>query len=263
MRVFVAAALLSLLSVPVQAQTLWSRPYEPNQIAVEALMPDADDASGLSGATFITATASLSENIELLTELPLARYQPSNGGGSSSALGNPFVGLGLSSTRLPLLLQVGARIPAAPSNPAARIGNAADIGRTRAFNADEVVLSGLANGRYEISRQSTLRVRSGLAYASRPPAADTLNGRERDWYLHYDAQLWREGNRLITGLTFTGRSLLTSPGTSAHHLSLSMLANWERVQPGLLVGTSLNDLVQEGSFTPFAGLTLSVSYGRF
>ena len=262
MRVFLATVLLSLLSMPAQAQTLWSRPYEPNQIAVEALVPDADDASGLSGATFITATASLSENVELLTELPLARYQPSEGSGSSSALGNPFVGLGLSSTRLPFLFQVGARIPAAPSNSAAGIGNAADIGRTRAFNADEVVLSGLANGRYEISRQSTLRIRSGLAYASRAPAADTLS-RERDWYLHYDAQLWREGNRLITGLSFTGRSLLTSPGTSAHHLSLSMMANWDRVQPGLLVGTSLNDLVQEGSFTPFAGLTLSVSYGRF
>jgi hypothetical protein len=263
MRLFVAtAALLCLLSPPAQAQTLWSRPYEPNQIALEAIAPDADDASLMSGATFLTATASLNENIELLTELPLARFQPSSGGGSSTAVGNPFLGLGLSSTRLPLLLQVGARVPAAPANPATRIGNAADFGRTRAFNEDEFVLSGLANGRYEISRQSTLRLRSGLAYTSRP-AADTPDSRDRDWSLHYDAQIWREGDLLITGLSFTGRSLLTSPGTSEHHLSLSLMGNWNYVQPGLLAGTSLNDLVQDGRFSPHAGLTLSISYGRF
>jgi hypothetical protein len=40
------------------------------------------------------------------------------------------------------------------------------------------------------------------------------------------------------------------------------MGNWNLVQPGLLAGTSLNDLFRRGTWTPIVGLTLSVSYGR-
>jgi hypothetical protein len=264
MRAVLLTLLLGLCPLLADAQTLWSRPYEPNQVTVEALVPDAADGAGLpTGATFVTATASITENIELSTELPIAHYRPaSGGGGSATALGNPFVGLGFSSTRVPLLFQLGARIPNAPSNAATPIGSGTDVGRSPAFVPDEFSLTGLLNGRREIGQQSTARARVGLGYASRPsplPAGD----RRRDWRMHYDLQFWQERGWLLTGLTLTGRALLTSPGTTQHHATLSVMGDWTRVQPGLLVGTSLNDLVQDGTFVPFGGLTLSVSYGRF
>ena len=79
MRTLLSALLLGLLVFPASGQTIWSRPYEPNQIAVEAIVPDADDASVLSGATFLTGTVSLSDNVELAAELPVARYSPTRG----------------------------------------------------------------------------------------------------------------------------------------------------------------------------------------
>jgi len=263
MRPFVAALLLSALCLPAHGQTLWSRPYQPNQIAVETIVPDTDGASFFSGATFITGTASLSENIELQAELPIARFQPSGNGVSASTIGNPYVGIGLSSTATPVLLEVGVRIPAASSNRAAGIGAATDIGRTSAFVPDEFGLSALLNGRYELGRQSTIRLRSGFAYGSRPSANSSSDSRRTRWQMHYEAQLWRESNPLLTGISLLGRHRLDSPGTSEHLLSLSVMADWPHLQPGVFAGTSLNDLFQEGTFSPVVGLTLSISYGRF
>lgn len=263
MRVLFLALLMGGMSVlPSSAQTLWSRPYEPNQLSIEAIVPNAaDDAAPLSGATFITSTLSLTDNVELTAELPMARYKPSeNGARATTAIGNPFVGLGLSSTTVPFLLQIGTRIPAAPSNSAIPIGADADVGRTPAFRPDEFAVSALLNTRFELSRFTTLRFRSGIEFGTRPTPNNS--SRIQTWRMPYEAQLWREGDSFITGLTFAGRALLSSPGTTQHHAALSIMRNWNLVQPGLLVGTSLNDLFRDGEFVPFAGLTLSISYGR-
>lgn len=262
MRIFTAVFLFfGLLAVPADGQTIWSRPYEPNQIVVEAVVPDPpDDASLLSGATFLTGTVSLSDNIELAAELPVARYgSTADGIASSSALGNPYLGFGFSSASFPLLVQVGARLPLAPTNAAARLGTTTDMGRTSAFHPEELVLSTLLNGRLRIGRNSTFRVRTGIEYGSRPGAG---SGTDRDWRMLYEGQFWRQGDRLITGFSVTGRAALSKPRGTQHHAALSVMANWRRVQPGLVVGTALNDLFREGDVAPFVGLTLSVSYLR-
>jgi hypothetical protein len=255
--------LFSLVSLPASAQTLWSRPYEPNQFAVEAIVPDAaEDGDPGTGATFITGTVSLSDNIELAAELPISHFRARSGTRTTTAIGNPFVGVGLSSTTVPFFLQLGLRIPNAPSNRATPIGDAADVGRTSAFQPDAFALSTLVNGRLELGRYSTLRVRTGLEYGSQPSQSPMTQNRVQSWRLHYDGQLWREGDRFITGLTFAGQALLSRPGTTRHHAVMSVMANWNIVQPGLLVGTSLNELFRQGNLSPFAGITLSVSYGR-
>lgn len=263
MRVLLLALTLSLFSAPVAGQSIWTKPYEPNQVAVETIIPDAaPDESALSGATFVSATASLSENVELGAELPVAQYRPSSGA-STSALGNPFVGLGMSSTNVPVLVQVGLRIPVAPANRATSFGMASDIGRTTAFQPEAVSFSTLFNGRRDLGRTASLRVRTGIEFSSRPPQTSGAETRIQSWRLYYDAQLWRDGDRVLTGLSFTGRALLNSPGLTSHNVALSFMGNWNRIQPGLLVGTSVNDLFLRGELTPFVGLTLSISYGRF
>lgn len=254
---------LVLLAGPAHGQTIWSRPYDPNQVAVETIVPDPpDDASVLSGATFLTGTYSLNDNLELAAELPVARYGAGTQGVSSSAaVGNPYVGIGFSSTMIPLLVQIGGRIPAAPANAASQIGTLADPGRTDAFQPDGFVLSGLLNGRLSLARRTTLRLRTGLGYASYPSANAASSNRTRRWRMYYDAQLWRESDRLLTGLSLTGRSRLSTQD-SQNHIALSVMGNWTRVQPGVVTGTSLNALFQDGTFAPFVGVTLSIRYLR-
>lgn len=264
MRTFLLVFLLGGLLAPAQAQTIWSRPYEPNQIALEAVVPELpnDDASGRSGATFLTVTRSLSETVELVAELPLARY--ATGSTSTSAVGNPYVGLGLSSTSTPVLLELGARIPAAPSNPALVAGRHADLGRTAAFRDEAFSGSALLNTRLVVGRRTTLRLRAGLTYAS--VHVDSTGGNESNWRLPYSAQLWREGEQFMTGISLVGRPNLSNSapdvGRSTHHAVFSFMVDWSRVQPGLLVGAGLDPLVNDGELEFVGGVTLSISYLR-
>lgn len=261
--VFLLATLLGGLCTTAQAQTIWSRPYEPNQIALEAFVPEFpdDDASALSGATFLTVTRSYNENIELAAELPVARY--ATDATSATAVGNPYVGIGFASTTRPILLELGARIPAVPSNQARRAGRRADLGRTAAFRDETFSGTALLNGRFSLGRRTSLRLRGGLTYAS--AEADSANGNEDRWRLPYSAQLWREGNRFVTGLSIAGRPILTDSafeGRSTHRVVFSLMLNQERVQPGLLVGTGLDPLFNDGRLVLVGGLTLSISYAR-
>jgi len=266
MRGFCLSLLLLLvasgLSAPTHAQTIWSRPYQPNQIVLETIVPEIPgaDASIASGAAFLTATRSLNENVELAAEVPFARY--ATDATSATAVGNPYVGIGLSSTSRPLLLELGVRIPAVPTNAARRAGSRADLGRTAAFRDEAISTSALLNGRVPLGRHASLRLRSGLTFASADqPGAD---GRERHWRLPYSAQLWWSGQRFMSGLSVEGRPLLNGsvPDQTTHHAVLSLMFDGARVQPGLLAGTGLDPLFEDGRFVVVAGLTLSVSYGQ-
>jgi hypothetical protein len=228
----------------------------------QALVAGRHADPGRSGATFLTVTRSLSENIELMAELPVARYAVDNS--SAAAVGTPYVGVGLSSTSAPVLLELGARIPAVPSNQALVAGRHADLGRTAAFRDEAFSGSALLNGRFEVGRRTTLRLRVGLTYASVP--VDTTNSNEDDWRLPYSAQLWRDGEQWMTGLSIVGRPALADSapdvGRSTHRAIFSLMLDGDRVQPGLLVGTGLDPLVNDGELVPVGGVTLSISYKR-
>ena len=259
---FLSIVAANLFAAPAQAQTIWSRPYQPNQIALEAVVPELpeDDASVATGAAFLTATRSLNDNVELAAELPVARY--ANDATSATAVGNPYVGVGLSNSSRPFLLELGVRIPAVPDNEAPRAGQHADFGRTAAFRDEYVSTSALLNGRVPLGRYASLRLRSGLTFASAPQAEG--DGRGHHWRLPYSAQLWWNGDQFMTGLGVDGRPLLSgsTPSRTTHRMVFSLMLDGNRVQPGLLVGTGLDPLFQGGRFVAVAGFTMSVSYGR-
>ena len=173
------------------------------------------------------------------------------------------MGLGLSSTRRPLLLELGVRLPAAPTTAAASAGQRADLGRTAAFRDEAVALSGLLNTRVALGRATSLRLRAGAAYGSLH--ADSTAGDTNAWQALYGAQLWRSGAGLITGLSVVGRPALTDAAEtadSAHHAALSLMLDRRRWRPGLLLGIGLDPLVTGGDVTLVGGLTLSISYDR-
>lgn len=259
------AVLFAGLCTPALGQTIWSRPYQPNQIALEALVPERPNANTSVGsvATFLTLTRSLNDNVELATELPVARNDGT--GSSTTAVGNPYVGLGLSSGTIPILFELGVRIPAVPTNSARPVGLQADVGRTAAFGDENISVSGLLNGRIPLGRRTSLRLRTGFTFAS-TDSSSAANTNEGRWRLPYSAQLWREGERFLTGLSIVGRPRLTDASVdespSTNRVVLSIMLDGERVQPGLVVGTGVDPLVEDGRFEWIGGVTLSFSYGK-
>lgn len=261
----VAVAVAFGFLVPVATgQTVWSRPYEANQIAVEAIVPAPFDAdrSVLSGGAFLTGTYSLTDQLHVGAELPVARADPS-GSPSSTALGNPYVGIALSGTSRPVLLEIGARLPVASSASALRSGGAADVGRTRAFVPNEVSGSALLSGRLQLGTASTLRLRAGGSYGSFSPSDTTSRRSEQDWRLDYSLQYWREGDAVIFGLSVVGHELLTNPGRYSqqrqHAILASIMAAGSRAHPGLMAGVSAEDFDNPAALV---GLTLSIPYAR-
>jgi len=265
MRTACLVLLLAAVAGCTYGQSIWPRPYEPNQVAVEWVAPtfENDAISALTSATFVTATTSLSSNVELVAELPVAYYSADSTGASlsTSALGNPYLGVGLSSTSRPFLLELGVRLPLAPDNAATTAGAFTDPGRSDAFRHDERSVSALLNWRFPLGRRTSFRLRSGPSLAAFP---DGTGGTDREFRLHYSGQLWRDGDRLIVGLTGTGRLNLSRSGSfptkAQHHLAASVMANFDRVQPGVLLGYALDPDTQDAA-SFLVGVTVSVSYG--
>ena len=262
------ALLFLLLGIarPSHGQTLWTRPYQPNQIALEWVVPTFEDepVETLTSAAFLTATRSLTDNVELVGELPVAYYAADAGGGTitTSAVGNPYLGVGLSSTTTPFLFELGVRLPAAPDNEASFAGTIANAGRGTAFRHDAVTVSALLNWRFAFSRRTSLRIQTGGAFSSYPDSSDATVS---DVRLRYGVQLWRMGNPILLGLTSTGRISFEQGDAFAantrHSLAGSVMLDSDAVQPGLLVGIALDGDVRDvASF--FVGVTLSMSYAE-
>ena len=267
MRALVAFVVLLAASWPAYGQTIWTRPYQPNQVAVEWVVPSFEDESvnGVTSAAFFDVTHSLTNNVELMGELPVAYYSADVEGAttSTSAVGNPYLGVGLSGTTTPFLLELGVRLPVAPDNEATGAGGFADVGRGSAFRHDAFNASALFNWRIPFGRRTSLRIRTGGVFASYPDSTDNT---ERDFRLRYSAQLWRTGDPILLGFSAAGRVSFSTPDTAPptntrHTLAGSVMVDFEAVQPGILVGVALDDDVRDvASF--FVGLTLSTSYGQ-
>ena len=259
----VALMLLGLFAPSLaDAQTILTLPYEPSTVSVEVVHPTyAADSLGLgTSAAFVTASYTLNENVEVTAELPVARVDA--GSVSATRLGNPFAGFLFSSTSLPVLFELGVRLPVADGSAATELGTFTDAGRGSAFIEKEFAVHGLGNTRLQLGRNTTLRLRGGGVYSVYPvPDADGGERNERDFRLRYAAQLWREGDPLVLGLTFTGRGTLTAPGTydkkSVHYLAGTAIVDVGRVMPGLTVGVPFNKEVRDTA-TTIVSLSLGV-----
>jgi hypothetical protein len=262
---FVGLTALLWSAAPVAGQTVWTRPYQNNQVSLEIIGPQFENEAidPTSGAAYLSTTHSLTDNIELVAELPAARLD--SAGTSESVIGNPYVGVGFSGTRTPFLIELGLRLPVLDDPGAAAFaGSFTDVARTRAFQFDETLISGFANWRVPLGRASSVRLRGGAVYAEFPNRVDGRRRVEQDVRLKYNAQLWYEGDRTVLGLTLAGQGTLTAPGgygsKSRHWIAGTIIGDFDVVRPGLLIGVSLDEVVRNDA-PLFIGLTLSTSYG--
>lgn len=259
-RVSLVVVLLALTVVSARGQSLWPRPYQTNQVAVEWVVPTFDDGDvrPVTSAAFLNVSYALTRRVTVVGELPAAYYMATAGDSTitTSALGNPYIGVGLSPTSLPFLLELGVRVPIGPDNRAAFAGAVADVGRSNAFRHGERSASAFANWRWPLATRTSLRLRGGAVLGQH---ADSTGQDQWDTRLRYGAQLWREGDPLLVGLTAGGRADLSASGALTHQIAASVMLDLHPVQPGLLVGMWLDGEVQDvASF--FFGITISSSH---
>lgn len=270
-RFFVAAAWLALALVPAsRAQSLWSTPYVPNQITLEVLQPTlqsapTEDISLLTGASTLWGSYLLTDRTTVVVGMPVARYrstlesEPSTDV-AETQIGNPYVGVGMSSTRVPLLVELGVRLPLAPDASAAtRAGQATDLVHREAFAPNLFSAQIIANARWNWTRRFGLRFRGGPLLTT--PTQDAPGTTEI--YARYGVQAWQEGDRIVAGVGLMGRALLSERGASfgdrtTHQATGTLIWNLPSVQPGLLLRLPIND-PSGTDVDVVVGLTLSVA----
>ncbi|MFB6286089.1 MAG: hypothetical protein ABEK03_05890 [Candidatus Bipolaricaulia bacterium] len=245
------------------AQTMWTPPYRTNQIALEWVVPTLGDGDFRisSGAAYLDLSVGVTRRVEVIAELPFA-YRSVGSPRSTTMVGDPYVGIGLSALSVPLLLEIGARVPVTADDAALAMGRLANVGRSSAFRSEEQNASALLSWRYLLRRHLSVRLRGGVVAVRRPEGAVNPGRRAR---LRYSGQLWYEKGPIIAGLTATGRVTPSAPGSfrakSVHHVMGTVMVDVGPAQPGLLIGAPIDqDLWEEAPL--LIGLTLSASYRR-
>lgn len=267
-----ALAVLLLLALPSasQAQSLWSTPYVPDQITLEVLQPTlqsapSEDISVLTGASTLWGSYLITDRMTVVAGMPVARYQSTRAGEpptdvTETQIGNPYVGLGVSSTRVPLLVELGVRLPlASEAALATRAGQATDLAHREAFAPDLFAAQIIANTRWGWTRRFGFRFRGGPLLTT--PTQDVPGTTEV--YARYGVQAWQEGDRLVAGVGLAGRALLSERGGSftdrtTHQATGTLIWNLPPVQPGLLIRLPINEPDGAG-VDVVVGLTLSVT----
>lgn len=146
-----AGAVFLLSSIPriAASQSLWDSPSETRSVAVEfrhVSLKQIDNLSTLSGAWYLRGKFGSSEKSWIVVELPIARYAPANREGIT-AFGNLYFGIEKKIRSLPMLTEIGIRLPTAESDKidASLLGMAADPARIGAFAPDVITISTLVN----------------------------------------------------------------------------------------------------------------------
>lgn len=247
-------------------QPIWVKPYDTDRLALEAYQPtlettDDEEVNFPTSAFFLSGSFLFTDQTAVAFDVPFARSSRTIDGATTTdaAVGNPYVGLEISGQRRPLLLEIGARLPAvSDAGAATNVGTLTDFDRREAFDADRFSAQIIGNARLGAGDDLSMRLRAGPLLS-----VDTEGDDRTDVIALYNLQAWFEGDRFLIGAGITGRTVTTGGGSfggrSTFHGGLSVIFDGARIQPGVLIKTPFSSNVRDEA--PLAvGLTLSTSF---
>jgi hypothetical protein len=264
----VLAALLALYSAAgAAAQSNWTEQHYKSGVGLEILKPSFESGEGL---TFLTTTSylsgrfALSENTMIEAELPISHVGVSSdyGGGSETALGNPYVGI-LTSGSSTFVGRFGVRIPVASSEDysALAVGILSDFDRFEAFTTDVVTGTASFGTRHRPSENFEFEWGAGPVLLVSTEDID-----ERvELFAQYRAQAMYIARSFSFGAGFSGRGLITEGDLdfgqrTIHQLTVMGTANLSGFHPGLYMRIPVDDDLSGLNFT--LGLHLTIDLGR-
>jgi hypothetical protein len=254
---------------PLAAQSIWlTLPREPT-LSLEAFKPSFKGANRLAWSTtvfFLSLRVPTSEKDLFVAEVPFVhgavKSNAFGSGGTSSLLGNPYIGVELGKTGHPVFGELGIRLPLAKSfgegSFADGVGAYTDFDRFEAFSIETGAMIGMVNYCHKTPSGVMVRLRGGPIYAF-----NTGRGFESETYLGYSAQVWHESRRVHVGGGLTGRMVLSGvygglAGRTIHQAGVFASFPAGKVQPGVHIRLPLDKALREDLKVVF-GVNLGIT----
>ena len=104
------------LSVPLQSQSIWQVPIKKDRLEVEVLKSHFDDweTSTITSVLFLAYHHAISQNLQIVAELPFAHIGLERSNRSETSIGNPYLGIEIRHKAIPAFIEVGIRAKLAP-----------------------------------------------------------------------------------------------------------------------------------------------------
>lgn len=247
----------------LSAQSLWTNPGAGASLQLEILRPDFRPEElafgGATGAGFVTAHVPLAGAWTLVADLPFSRaaWDAPDGAGSSTLVGNPYVGVEWQSAGR-LTAGLGVRAPVGDRDDADKLGPilvgiSGELERMEAFLPETLGLYAAAAYRAPLSGPLSLRLRGGTAFL-------TGDGGSDDLLLGYTGQLRYASGALDARGGLTGRANVTTDDEDAdrtsHQVVLAADYGIGPVRPGLQLRLPL-----DGDVRDVTGFTVGIGLG--
>jgi hypothetical protein len=216
---------------------------------------DDDEFGFATGVLAASARFRLSPSALLVTDLPIARGtldRPGDTAGSSSTLGNPYVGIELqrpsgwswaTGVRIPIQREFG------DDDYATGIGFLTDVNRGEAYVSKVLALSGSV--RYDVRSTEGFTARFQLGPIVDVPLGDDSDMEDVELNAAYAAALGYAISRLELSGGWVGRAILSESdlgdgGRSVDQLFGELVLGGGRVQPTLGVRVPLDEGLSDG-----------------
>ncbi len=235
-----------------RAQATWLLPRNLNALTLEVLKPvfggDMTNVRFASSAWVVEGRYAVdaARRTYVTIDLPVAHFGVEDAE-SNTAIGNPYIGITNFAREAPIVYDLGLRLPVASENGGGFTGLFADFDRFEAYAENTFSMRGTMS--YFPSRSGDwvllTRLGTSVLYNTSPPQGDA----KADLYANYALFTWYISARVQAGLGFSGRFLITDPGSiserTVHQLGASFQADLSSVIPGLHVRLPLDDDLTE------------------
>jgi len=208
--------MIALLAI-VLAQTPTTANLPATGIAIDVLRPSfrgSVDRSLISAAAYLSGRAPIGR-AHLLFEVPFA-HQDTEFSGSSTMVGNPYVGIELAAAT-GVSAALGVRLPAVgQEDEASELGLYADLSRAAAFVPDIATLQGLIRYRTQSAEGYTVDISGGPALW-----LATEEGDDTQVVLHHQLSAGYRGRSVWVAAGISGLSLLSESNDDRTVLELN------------------------------------------
>lgn len=230
-------------AAPAQVLQPWSEPAIKS-VSLDALRPSFDGGGTSAFTTIDQISVHWPVGAMVLTaELPFVNAKADGAPSGALLIGNPLVGFATVPSSA-LIADVGIRIPVVSASTPERgfaqfVGVLGDFMDLEAYGEDLVSVRATAGYRYRSPNHI------GVRFALRPTFVAPVgsNSADSELFLDYGVQGGYETDRASFGVTFTGRALITEPGSigerTVHDLALGGSMTFGQFRPGLLVRVPL------------------------